>query len=1541
MSILENSLDLILENNNIKNSKFIDYLVDNIQYTATKNEHKQSIDRRMKIVLKLCDILIKNNALLAGGSVLGAFSNFKIKDLDIYVNRKDAMNIYKDLVTLRYNNVDEQCIAPAYDQSFFRKNHILSRFRFEHDTFIPIDLMIISDNIKLTDVVTNFDLSFCEIWFDGQNIYAVDPEGIKNKTGMLKPAYTEALFKYFNKFISYRIKKYSYRGFKIFYSNSKPCTFIYNNSEIKTISGPNGTVELVDEEDDMIVYPEEWAVKKVLSTFYKKNCRREFDLYYYFTLKQFTYKELFEMLKRYYHISSQSYGTYSYISSDLQSIPLPREYKWINPENPTYPEDASPKFKKRRVDLKVKLIIKYLIFSTSLGRDLKNFDDGIWAKSKKSEKWRTYLNDVLNADIENEDGKVINGEDFYVDFFDYSDNSLSSGRNHLLTDIIFIENLLEPRESTRKMTLEKEDEGYVEGGDNVTIYKDYINLKEYEINDTINEYYRIVNQRSSITYYRHNYLIPNDFEILDDGYSEVTMNDWLNENPTNIIFLYDSDQTDSINGIKGLGLSKDALYQLYSNLIVECKESYASNVSITKEKVFFDKIYYKSSVGDSYNNGILLSKLNCVKDEVEKENGSRIFYLTSKKLLKTIASLSNVYVYPNLNIYGSIIDVVSGTHCGEGQQSYVYDEIYIINKDKLVSREKFNEIMEKNLIPHDPEYHYKTDPRENILRNISRFVFNILKNGSGKKPDMTGLMEAIRDGRTDDALTIIDGVDYEYLNSQDNDGNTALMFAADLGDFSIVEKLLEKEVDITLQDKRGDTALTIAGDNGFINIVDLLLETIPSESGMLLIDAIKQDDYKLVRELMELNTVDINLQDEDGNTALIFACKNDNYDIVKLLVDKGADINVQNNNGISPLLAACYNINDKNAADIAKLLITKGADVNSVDKDQATPLTVILEQETSGLYGNIVKMLLKNEADVNYKTYSGFTPLMLACASETYSLNYVRILINNEADIEADIDAKNNDNDTALMFACKNGSYIIAKLLVYKGADVNIKNNDGETAYTLARDYDHDRIVKLLYKAGAEDDILRDYNEEFLNSEDRTAVYDNLIKGIKHDDLDIVREILRNNEDDHIDFNYKDLDGNTLLILAVKVENENIVKILVDHGANVNGTNDNKQTPLMYAVILNYINIVKYLLKNGADVNLRDGDDHTINDYANIYGVDDKIMALLEENNYDQLDYSDNKSMLIGAIKRGNINAVSNLAFVFGMDLDIQDGNTRDIPLILATKLDNEIIVRILIDAGANVDIKDDNGNTPLMISASKGNENITRILIDSRADMNIKNNEKNTALILATNNGHENISRILISAGAFETRVDYEESKSVEGDEESKSAEGETDIDEHPLITAAKNGEYRMVWALIDNDKVDYDNIVDNEYGMNALMWAVKNGHLNIVNDIINVGADVNLGDKNGKTALIHAVQSGNKEIVEYLLDNDADITLEDDEGRDAIAYARIYDDNEQILNLLQEHSDRYVNRYDSGENYYEGKYIEERRSHKRNRDGEIIYEY
>ena len=143
-------------------------------------------------------------------------------------------------------------------------------------------------------------------------------------------------------------------------------------------------------------------------------------------------------------------------------------------------------------------------------------------------------------------------------------------------------------------------------------------------------------------YYNNNYLIPKDFVILDIIEFEYTSIDaFLDKDRKNhVIFLYESDQGDAINGIKGVGLLKDAMYQLYSKLVVECTKV-LDRGSVFKKDVILDKIYNILSVGDSLNHGILLSKLNCVKDELEKENGNRIFYLTEKRLLNvTVVSQS-------------------------------------------------------------------------------------------------------------------------------------------------------------------------------------------------------------------------------------------------------------------------------------------------------------------------------------------------------------------------------------------------------------------------------------------------------------------------------------------------------------------------------------------------------------------------------------------------------------------------------------------------------------------------------------------------------------------------------------------------------------------------------------------------------------------------------------------------------------------------------------------------------------------------------------
>ena len=144
-----------------------------------------------------------SGAVIAGGSILSMIINkdyIFVNDFDVYVNLKNSQIIYEAIIKLGYKLISSH-LSPAYDKSFFKKNNILSRFSFFNLKGLkPIDLMIIDDNVTVNSVVSNFDLSFCEIWFDGENVYSNDPESLKTKTGYLKKDYAEYVFTYFNKF---------------------------------------------------------------------------------------------------------------------------------------------------------------------------------------------------------------------------------------------------------------------------------------------------------------------------------------------------------------------------------------------------------------------------------------------------------------------------------------------------------------------------------------------------------------------------------------------------------------------------------------------------------------------------------------------------------------------------------------------------------------------------------------------------------------------------------------------------------------------------------------------------------------------------------------------------------------------------------------------------------------------------------------------------------------------------------------------------------------------------------------------------------------------------------------------------------------------------------------------------------------------------------------------------------------------------------------------------------------------------------------------
>jgi len=74
--------------------------------------------------------------------------------------------------------------------------------------------MAVRNNRSVLDVVTNFDLTFCQVWFDGANVYASHPEHIKNKSGVLQNDYCKILF-HGNRFLRKRLNKYKQKKYNI------------------------------------------------------------------------------------------------------------------------------------------------------------------------------------------------------------------------------------------------------------------------------------------------------------------------------------------------------------------------------------------------------------------------------------------------------------------------------------------------------------------------------------------------------------------------------------------------------------------------------------------------------------------------------------------------------------------------------------------------------------------------------------------------------------------------------------------------------------------------------------------------------------------------------------------------------------------------------------------------------------------------------------------------------------------------------------------------------------------------------------------------------------------------------------------------------------------------------------------------------------------------------------------------------------------------------------------------------------------------------
>lgn len=185
-------------------------------YELDNREFKGFLRRKLKGRFGVFNgLLYKYGALIAGGSLTNTFLGTRVHDLDIYVNYEQAEDFIEELISIVGLKIFNQIPCSSYDKAFLTKNNILLLSRGaivkDDEPVIQVDLMICKT--PPINVVTNFDLTACQIWYNGDTVKTTHRE-ILTKVSYLNESYAEELAKG-NSYILKRIQKYIRRGLTI------------------------------------------------------------------------------------------------------------------------------------------------------------------------------------------------------------------------------------------------------------------------------------------------------------------------------------------------------------------------------------------------------------------------------------------------------------------------------------------------------------------------------------------------------------------------------------------------------------------------------------------------------------------------------------------------------------------------------------------------------------------------------------------------------------------------------------------------------------------------------------------------------------------------------------------------------------------------------------------------------------------------------------------------------------------------------------------------------------------------------------------------------------------------------------------------------------------------------------------------------------------------------------------------------------------------------------------------------------------------------
>jgi uncharacterized protein len=410
----------------------------------------------------------------------------------------------------------------------------------------------------------------------------------------------------------------------------------------------------------------------------------------------------------------------------------------------------------------------------------------------------------------------------------------------------------------------------------------------------------------------------------------------------------------------------------------------------------------------------------------------------------------------------------------------------------------------------------------------------------------------------------------------------------------------------------------------------------------------------------------------------------------------------------------------------ALALLKQHVDVNAAEPDGTTALDWAVRQDDRDL----ADLLIKAGANVKAANRYGVTPLYLAC------VNGSAPMIAKLLSAGADANAATTEGETALMTVARTGNVEAAKVLLAAGADVNSKEQwRQQTPLMWAVAESHPEMAQELIAHGAD-----------VNARQVTWNWE--------------RQMTKEPRE-----KWMPLGGLTPLLFAARQGCVDCARVLLKAGAGINATNPNGFSAILLAIINSHYDVAAFLLDQGADPNIADEVGRTP-----LYAAVD--MHTLPDSNLPWPSELNNQLTSLDLIQAllahgANVNAQLKKQQPYrskvdrGADTMLGTGTT---PLLRAAKAGDTELVKVLLATGADVKLVTKSGMTPVMAAAGLGTkeEDTTgrkkteaeaiasiKLCVDAGADVNALDNQGDTALHGAAQKGHDQVVKFLVDHGA------------------------------------------------------------------------------------------------------------------------------------------------------------------------------------------------